>query len=270
MRKIIIFSLLVFLADFALAQKVLVMSGVTPPPKKAEKLNIPTPSDLTIDDEMLPKAPAIYLFHICFFGKRSVLVQNELEQKQPIDSKAANTSYKIKRYETVSDCKAYHGPDTPEFRNYMYYDFSRKTHIQNAESHTINKSFLGKKAIPFFIEDKALMPYSIPYDEMPAGSILKKILVDSAKIKKFYSFNVLPANRLGELIQERFDNTLPIRISFYDEILPGGLARSYIVFVFNDGRKYAYTPNEAINPSDTVYDIIPDFAVQYIKNYNYK
>ncbi len=265
MRKIIIFSLLLFLADFTFAQKVLVMSGVTPPPKKAEKLNIPVPSDLTIDDEMLPKADSIYLFHICFYGKRPILVEEQQERRQPVDTKAANTSYRIKKYEHIRDCKTYHGPDTPKFRNYMYYDFSRKTHIQNAESHTINKSFLGKKATPFFVEDKALMPYTIAYDEMPIGSILKKILVDSAKIKKFYSFNVLPSNRLGELMQERLDNNLPVRITFYEEIIPNGLARNYVVFVFNDGRKYAYTPNEAITPSDTVYDIIPDFAVQYTK-----
>lgn len=265
MQKIIVFSLLLFLANFSAAQKVLVMSGVTPPPKKAEKLNIPPPSDLTIDDEMLPKALDIYLFNICFFGKRPVLIKDEVRNNLPIDTKTANTSYKMKRYEPVRDCKTYHGPDTTEFRNYMYYDFSHKTHIQNAESHTINKSFLGKKATSFFVEDKALMPYTIAYDEMPVGSILKKILVDPAKIKKFYNFNVLPANRLSELLQERFDNTLPIRISFYEEILPRGLAGNYVVFVFNDGRKYAYTTNEAIKPSDTVYDIIPDFAVQYIK-----
>jgi len=56
-----------------------------------------------------------------------------------------------------------------------------------------------------------------------------------------------------------------LRISYYEEMLGDGQARSFIVFVFTEGEKYTYQPAEHISASDTVYDIIPDYAVQYLK-----
>lgn len=262
MRKILIFSLILFLSPAVFAE-VQVLQGVTPP-KKQEIAIYPTPSKLEIDDEMLPTSTDYYLFEICAIGKEEIRVQ--AQQQVERSAKAIPQHYKIKDYRPVRRCKDYVGANTPLDKRNMTNAALREIYVPNRQTIEINmKAYLGNPHAVFTVRDKALMPYTLPYDEMPKGSVLKKILVDQAKIAKFYSFNLPASIYLDSIVQKRFYRYLPIRISFYEEMLGNGQARTFIVFVFNEAEKYTYQPAANENASDKVYDITPDFAVQYLK-----
>jgi len=286
MRKFIIFSLILFLGSAAWAQKVQVLSGVTPP-KRQELAIYPTPDPINIDDEMLPTTTDYYIFEHCAIGKEAIAIQ--AQQQQPAQRgpatkavKATNPQYyKIKEYRTVRRCKDYIGTNNPLDRRNMMNAALRELHVPNRQTIEINmKGYLGNPHAMFVINDKAAMPYTIPYDEMPKGSVLKKILTDPTKIAKFYSFNLPASIYLNSVMQRLPDprvpvstylgaqvkkSNLPIRISFYEETLGNGQARTFIVFAFNEAEKYTYQPAANENASDKVYDITPDFAVQYLK-----
>ena len=268
MQKIITLTLILFLTSITWAQKVQVLSGVTYPPKKVEnKILIPAPSNLRIDDEMLPSSAILYVFQVCVIGKQEIWVSPE--QSQPIgrDSKTAVNSNKIKSYKNITNCRDYIAANTPQDKRNMVYTALRELYVPNRVSYSVQpKSVYGQRSAAFFVGDKKPESYTLPYNEMVEGNILKKILTDPLKIEQFYSFNLPAARFLGLKMQERGDKHRPIRITFYEEMLPGGQARHFIVFVFNEGEKYAYTSNEPVSPSDTVYDITPDLAVQYIYN----
>ena len=170
-------------------------------------------------------------------------------------------------YRSVRACRYYEKPNTPLSKREMMNSIVYDTHVPNGRTIEINiKGYLGNPHAMFVVNDKALMPYTLPYNEMPKGSVLKKILTDQGKIAKFYSFNLPASIYLHSRMEKRFNyKELPIRISFYEEMLGNGQARTFIVFVFNEAEKYTYQPAANENASDKVYDITPDFAVQYLK-----
>ena len=88
MRKILIFSLILFLSSVIWAQKVQVLSGVTPP-KKQETAIYKTPTPLNIDDEMLPTSIDYYLFEVCRIGQEEVTVTPTPQQERPPQRGAA-------------------------------------------------------------------------------------------------------------------------------------------------------------------------------------
>lgn len=267
MRKIIILSLILFLASVSWAQKVQVLSGVTPP-KKQEIAIYPTPSKMDIDDEMLPISTDSYLFEVCKIGTEEILVQAQQELPAQRDSKAAaSKQYKIKNYRPVRRCKDYVATNTPFDKRRIMQAAAQEIHVPNSRTMEINiKAYLGNPNAVFTVNDKALMPYTVAYNEMPQGSVLKKILTSQDKIARFYSFNLPASIYLGSIVQKRFyPRELPIRISFYEQMLGNGQARTFIVFVFNEAEKYTYQPAANEYASDKVYDIVPDFAVQYLK-----
>ena len=266
MRKIIILSLILFLTPITFAQKVQVLSGVTPP-KKHEIAIYPTPQKLEIDDEMLPTSTDYYLFEVCVIGQEEISVQVQQEKPALRGEKAMPPQYKIKNYRPVRRCKDYVGTNTPLDKRNMTQAAARELYVPNGRTVTINlKAFLGNPHAMFVVIDKAAMPYTMPYDEMPKGSVLKKILTDQGKIEKFYSFNLPASIYLNSIMQKRFYyKERPIRISFYEETLGNGQARTFIVFVFNEAEKYTYQPAQNENTSDKVYDITPDLAVQYLR-----
>lgn len=263
MRKItaVIFALL--LCPVLQGSVWVLTSNEPPKPKNPKPLIYPTPTNIAIDDEMLPTTSTLYVFEICAYGRQANMV---LAQQQ--SARSANKEMKIKNYSPVRRCKDYIGADTPQDKRNMlnaaYND--RDLQVPNRQSMSIDlKASLGNPKGSFTVQDKALMPYTVPYSEMPQGSVLKKILTDQKKIRRFYNFSLPAAVYLGSVIQKRPDNILPIRISFYEEMLGDGQARNFIVFVFTEAEKYTYQPAEHTHASDTVYDIIPDFAVQYLK-----
>ena len=263
MRKIIIFFLVLFINQLAWAD-VSVLKGVTTP-KKKEIAIYPTPSKMEIDDEMLPTSNSLYLFEVCAIGKEELIIS---AQQQPAQrgAKAANTPYKTSRYQPVRKCKNYVGANTPLDKRNMINAAAREIYVPNRHTIDINiKAYLGNPHATFIVKDKAMMPYTIAYNEMPKGSVLKKILVAEEKIAKFYSFNLPASIYLNSIVQKRFYRELPIRISFYEEMIENGQARTFIVFVFNEAEKYTYQPAANEIASDKVYDITPDFAVQYLQ-----
>lgn len=285
MKKIIIFSLVLFL-NSAIFAEVHVLQGVTPP-KKQELAIYPTPDPINIDDEMLPTTTDYYIFEHCAIGKEAIAIQ--AQQQQPAQRgpaakavKATNPQYyKIKDYRTVRRCKDYIGTNTPLDRRNMMNAALRELYVPNRQTIQINmKGYVGNPHAAFVVIDKAAMPYTVSYNEMPKGSVLKKILTDPAKIAKFHSFNLPASVYLNSVMQNLPDrrwpvstylgaqvkkSNLPIRISFYEEMLGNGQARTFIVFVFNEAEKYTYQPAANEYASDKVYDIVPDFAVQYLK-----
>ncbi|MBO4708049.1 MAG: hypothetical protein J5594_05810 [Elusimicrobiaceae bacterium] len=271
MRKILL-PLILFLGPAVFAE-VQVLQGVTPP-KKHEIPIYAIPAKLEIDDEMLPTSVDYYIFEHCAIGKEAIAIQAEQHQ-QPAQRGAAakaprpitNQHYKIRDYRTVRRCKDYVGTNTPLDRRNMMNAALRELYVPNRQTIEINmKGYLGNPHSMFIVSDKAAMPYTVPYDEMPKGSVLKKILVNPEKIAKFYSFNLPACIYLNSIIQKRiFYGKLPIRISFYEEMIGNGQARTFLVFVFNEAEKYTYQPAENETASDKVYDITPDFAVQYLK-----
>ena len=267
MRKILILSLILFLTSVAGAQKVQVLSGVTPP-KKQEIAIYKAYDPLNIDDEMLPTSTDLYIFQICAIGKEETIIPAQPQLPAQRDSKAITPQhYKIKDYRPIRRCKDYIGANTPLDKRNMTNAALREIYVPNRHSIEINmKADLGNPHAVFTVWDKALMPYTIAYDEMPKGSVLKKILTDQAKIAKFYSFSLPASIYLGSIVQKRFyPRELPKRISFYEEMIENGQARTFIVFVFNEAEKYTYQPAANEIASDKVYDIVPDFAVQYLK-----
>ena len=266
MRKIIISSLILFLATTAWAQKVQVLSGVTPP-KRPEIAIYPTPSKLEIDDEMLPVSNAYYLFEICAIGKEELIISAQQQPAQRDSKAAVNNKYKMSRYQTVKRCKDYVGTKDPIDKRNMLNAALQEIYVPNRQTMDIHiKAFLGNPHAMFIVRDKAMMPYTVSYNEMPKGSVLKKILTDPEKIAKFYSFNLPASIYLNSIVQKRlYPRDLPIRISFYEEMIDNGQARTFIVFVFNEAEKYTYQPAANEYASDRVYDIVPDFAVQYLK-----
>lgn len=272
MKKTIIFSLILFLSSVTWAQKVQVLSGVTPP-KKQEIAIYPTPEKLYVDDEMLPTSADLYLFQLCAIGREEVIIQHQQQQQQPAQRGGGaeripniSHSHKMKTYRPIRRCKDYVAANTPLDRRQMMNAALSELYVPNRQTIEVNmKAYLGNPHAVFTVNDKALMPYTLPYDEMPKGSVLKKILVDQAKIAKFYSFNLPACIYLNSIVQKRFYRYLPARISFYEEMLGNGQARTFIVFVFNEAEKYTYQPVQNEYASDKVYDIVPDFAVQYLK-----
>ncbi len=266
MHKIIILSLILFFSSVTFAQKVQVLSGVTPP-KKQEIAIYPTPQKLEIDDEMLPTSTDYYLFEVCVIGQEEILVQAQQEKPALRGEKAGPNQYKIKNYRPVRRCKDYVGTNTPLDKRNMIQTATQELHVPNGRTVTMNlKASLGNPHAMFVVIDKAAMPYTVPYDEMPKGSVLKKILKDPGKIEKFYSYNLPASIYLNSVMQKRFYyKERPIRISFYEYMLGNGQSRTFIVFVFNEAEKYTYQPALNENSSDKVYDITPDFAVQYLK-----
>ena len=251
-----------------LRAEVSVLTSNNPQVKQQREVIYPTPQNLAIDDEMLPATSILYIFEICAIGKQAILVQSQQAQQAPAQrgNKGAIQQYKIKNYTPVRKCKDYIGADTPQDKRNMLNTAMREIQVPNRESVSMSiKATLGNPNATFTVKDKALMPYTIPYNDMPKGSVLKKILVNREKIKKFYNFNLPASVYLGSVIQKRFDNHLPIRISFYEEMIGNNQARNFIVFVFNEAEKYTYTPAANNTASDKVYDIEPDFAVQYLK-----
>ncbi len=265
MRKTLILSLILFLSSFTWGQKVQVLSGVTPPKKKEIAL-YPTPSKLEIDDEMLPTSADYYLFEVCVIGQEEIKVPVQQQLPAQRNTKAIPQQYKIKNYRPIRRCKYYEGTNTPLDKRRMMTAAAQEIHVPNGRTIEINiKAYLGNPHASFVVIDKAAMPYTLPYEEMSKGSVLKKILAGEDKIAKFYSFNLPASIYLNSIVQKRLYRNLPIRISFYEETLGNGQARTFIVFVFNEAEKYTYKPvaNEIV--SDKVYDITPDFAVQYLK-----
>lgn len=263
MRKILLLIFLL-LNTVLLEAEVSVLSGVEQRQKPKQTI-IPAPSILEIDDEMLPTSSALYVFEVCLIGKQANLVQAQQKPDQRA-SKSNVKHYTIKNYLPVRKCKDYIGADTPQDKRNMVNAALREIQVPNRESVYITmKASLGNPHGVFTVQDKALMPYTVSYKEMPVGSVLKKILVTPEKIKKFYNYNLPASIYLGSIIQKRFDNFLPFRISFYEEMLGNGQARNFIVFVFAENEKYTYTPAQNNTASETVYDISPDFAVQYLK-----
>ena len=263
MRKTILFFLILFTCHLAWAD-VSVLQGVTTP-KKKEIAIYPTPSKLEIDDEMLPTSDSLYLFELCAIGKEELIISS---QQQPAQrgAKVANNQYKTSRYQPVRKCKNYVGANTPLDKRNMINAAAREIRVPNRHTIDINmKAYLGNPHATFIVKDKAMMPYTVAYNEMPQGSVLKKILVGEDKIAKFYSFNLPASIYLNSIVQNRFHRELPIRISFYEEMIENGQARNFIVFVFNEAEKYTYQPAANEYASDKVYDIVPDFAVQYMK-----
>ena len=265
MRKILLI-ILAFIVAPVIKGEVSVLEGVEKQ-KQEKQIILPVPSVLNIDDEMLPATSTLYIFEICALGKQAILVPQAAQQKPPQrDSKNQAPKYTIRNYVPVKQCRDYIGADTPQDKRNMLNTALREIQVPNRESMVINmKATLGNPHSVFTVQDKALMPYTVSYKDMPQGSVLKKILVNQDKIKKFYNFSLPAAIYLGSVMQKRPDNFLPIRISFYEEILANNQARNFIVFVFNEGEKYTYTPAANNIPSESVYDILPDFAVQYLK-----
>ena len=265
MRKIVTLCLILFLVPFIWAQKVQVLSGVTPP-KKKEIAIYPTPSKMEIDDEMLPISNSLYLFEVCAIGKEEIKISSQQQQPAQRGVKATNTPNKISRFTPVRRCKDYVGANTQLDKRNIINAAAREIYVPNRQTIDIHiKAYLGNPHATFIVRDKAMMPYTLPYDEMPRGSVLKKILVGEDKIAKFYSFNLPASIYLNSIVQKRFYRELPIRISFYEEMIENGQARNFIVFVFNEAEKYTYQPAANEYASDKVYDIVPDFAVQYLK-----
>ena len=263
MRKNLLLIFILF-ATAMLNAEVGVLSGVEQPKKPKQNI-YPAPSILEIDDEMLPTTSNLYVFEICITGKQANMVQAQQKPNQR-DSKNSPKQYIIKNYTPIRKCKDYVGADTPQDKRNMMNAALREIQVPNRENVFITmKASLGNPHGVFTVQDKALMPYTTPYSEMPQGSVLKKILVNQDKIKKFYNFSLPAAIYLGSVMQKRPDNFLPIRISFYEEMLGNNQARNFIVFVFNESEKYTYTPAVNNIASETVYDIAPDFAVQYLK-----
>ena len=262
MRKITAFILAIILSS-ALQGSVFMLTTNDPPKSKNTKPVIyPTPQNIAIDDEMLPTTSTLYIFELCAYGRQALMVpaQQQVERGNKVKN------YRIKEYQPVKLCKDYVGADTPQDKRNMLNAAMREIQVPNRQSMSINlKASLGNPKGVFTVVDKALMPYTVPYNEMPQGSVLKKILTSQDKIKKFYNFSLPAAVYLGSVMQKRTDNRLPIRISYYEEMLENGQARSFIVFVFNEGEKYTYQPAEHVIASDKVYDISPDLAVQYLK-----
>ncbi len=264
MFRILAVILAVFLCPILRAEVSVLTSNDTQVKQQREVI-YPTPQNLAIDDEMLPSSSTLYVFEVCAIGKQAILVQSQQAQSQR-GNKGAIQQYKVKNYTPVRKCKDYIGADTPQDKRNMLNIAMREIQVPNRESMSMNiKATLGNPNATFTVKDKALMPYTVPYNDMPKGSVLKKILVNREKIKKFYNFNLPASVYLGSVIQKRFDNYLPIRISFYEEMIGNNQARNFIVFVFNEAEKYTYTPAANNTASDKVYDIEPDFAVQYLK-----
>ena len=234
------------------------------PKQKTKKTIIyPTPENIAIDDEMLPTSSTLYVFEICAHGKQANMVP---AQQQAARGNSKVKEMRIKNYTPVQRCKDYVGADTPQDKRNMLNTAMREIQVPNRETMSMHlKATLGNPQGIFTVQDKALMPYTVPYKEMPQGSILKKILTDPKKIRRFYNFSLPAAVYLGSVIQKRPDNVLPMRISYYEQMLEKGQTRSFIVFVFTEGEKYTYQPAPQEPASDTVYDIVPDFAVQYLK-----
>ena len=268
MRKILIISLVLFLGSTAWAQKVQVLGGVTQP-KKQELAIYPTPDRLNVDDEMLPTSTDLYVFQLCAIGAEIVTVQSQQQQQQPAQRGAkaiTPQSHKISSYRPVRRCKDYVAANTPLDRRNMMNAALSELYVPNRRTIEVNmKAYLGNPHAVFVVNDKAAMPYTMSYDDMPKGSVLKKILVSEDKIAKFYSFNLPACIYLNSIVQKRFYRHLPVRISFYEEMLGNGQARTFIVFVFNEAEKYTYQPVQNEYASDKVYDITPDYAVQYLK-----
>ncbi len=288
MRNILIFSLILFL-NTAVFAEVQVMQGVTPTKKRTIAIYA-IPPNLEIDDEMLPTSTDYYILEHCAIGKEAIMIQ--AQQEQPAQrgpatkaTRAVSTinpqHYKIKDYRTVRKCKDYIGTNTPIDRRNMMNAALWELQVPNRRTIEVNmKGYLDNPHAMFIVADKAAMPYTVPYDEMKKGSVLKKILTDPTKIAKFHSFNLPASIYLNSKMQNLPDrrwpvstylgakvkrSNLPIRISFYEEILGNGQARTFIVFVFNEAEKYPYQPAVNESASDKVYDITPDFAVQYLK-----
>ncbi len=265
MRKVLL-SIFLLLNTVLLQAEVSVLGGVEQPQKPKQTI-IPAPSILEIDDEMLPTSSALYVFEVCLIGKQANLIQAQAQQKP--DQRASKNNvkqYTIKNYTPVRRCKDYVGADTLQDKRNMVNAALREISVPNQQSVYINmKASLGNPHGVFTVQDKALMPYTVSYKDMPAGSVLKKILVNPEKIRKFYNYNLPASIYLGSIIQKKFDNFLPFRISFYEEMLGDGQARNFIVFVFAENEKYTYTPAQNNAASETIYDIPPDFAVQYLK-----
>ena len=266
MYRVLAVILSLFLSPMLWAEVSVLTSNT--PPKQQKQAIYPTPQNLAIDDEVLPTSTNLYVFELCAIGKQAILVQAQQTQQKPAQrgNKSVKPQYKIRNYTPVRRCKDYIGADTPQDKRNMLNAAMHEIQVPNRESITINiKASLGNPGATFIVKDKALMPYTIPYTDMPKGSVLKKILVSGDKIKKFYSFNLPASIYLNSIIHRRFENNLPIRISFYEEMIGNNLARNFIVFVFNEAEKYTYTPAADNIASDKVYDIEPDFAVQYLK-----
>ena len=232
-------------------------------PKNKKPLIYPTPENIAIDDEMLPVSATLYIFEVCAYGKQANMVP---AQQQTAKGNAKVKEMRIKNYTPVRRCKDYVGADTPQDKRNMINAAMREIQVPNRDNISLHlKATLGNPQGIFTVQDKALMPYTVPYNEMPQGGILKKILTDPKKIRRFYNFSLPAAVYLGSVIQKRPDNVLPMRITYYEEMLGKGQTRSFIVFVFTEGEKYTYQPAPQTPASDTVYDITPDFAVQYLK-----
>lgn len=263
MRKITAIILALFLCPVLQGSVWVLTSNEPPKPKDQKPLIYPTPSNISIDDEMLPATSELYIFEVCAYGRQPLLVP---AHQQPAQRGTPVSEYKIRNYKPVHICKDYVGANTPQDKQNMVNAAMRDLQVPNRQSVSINlKASLGNPQGTFTVQDKALMPYTVPYNKMPQGSILKKILTDQKKIRRFYNFSLPAAVYLGSIIQKRPVNVLPIRISYYEEILANGQTRSFIVFVFTEGEKYTYQPVDQIPASDTIYDIKPDFAVQYLK-----
>ena len=270
MRKITAIILALLLSP-ALQGSVSMLVTKEAPKRNDEKrpLIYPTPANIAIDDEMLPTTSTLYIFEICALGKQANMVPAQ-QQSARGNSKAVSPvkEMRIKNFTPVRRCKDYVGADTPQDKRNMlntaYNDYELQVPNRNGMSIHI-KSSLGNPKGVFTVQDKALMPYTVPYNEMPQGSVLKKILTDQKKIRRFYNFSLPAAVYLGSVIQKRWENVLPQRITYYEEMLGNGQTRSFIVFVFTEAEKYTYQPVEQTPASDTVYDITPDYAVQYLK-----
>ena len=197
MRKIISFILILFFTPVTWAQKVQVLSGVTPP-KKQVTASYLTPSKLEIDDEMLPTSTDYYLFEYCAIGQEEIRVQ---PQSQPVQQfpaqkgaiKVSAVQYKLREYRPVRRCKDYVGTNTPLDKRNMMIAASQEIYVPNKQTIEVRmKAFLGNPHAAFVVSDKKAQAYTVPYDEMPKGSVLKKILVapSCSSISEYVFINV--------------------------------------------------------------------------------
>ncbi len=112
----------------------------------------------------------------------------------------------------------------------------------------------------FNIKDKTPSAAVISFDEK---AVFKKILTSKDKIRSLYNYSDLPlAWEIHNLMQNREDDKLPIRLTFYEDASAVG-AKGMAVVVFSLTEKYLLPLKDVKGGTSDIYGIEPDYYFIY-------
>lgn len=263
--KIKLFLLILFCAFPAFGEVFIMQTGEERTSAKLNKTSAHTEASLPadVDDEMLPGRPIKELIRyvICGLEVTDISVKN-VKPQGVLDYEEQNEVTLPDKYTTVDHglrerCGVYYGSGAAGKGlavQAALKDLGEVSALQIRQSDPIRSNrgdfnIKGKKpsAVKSFSEK----------------GIYKKVLSSKNKIIKLYNYADLPlADEIQNLMNSREGNSLPIRISVYEDSAARG-EKALAVISFTLTEKYIVELKDVTEVSADVYDIKPDYSYIY-------